>query len=132
MLAAERRDLLVARLRRDGKLVARDLAAELGLSESTRSAWLSAAAGWVVATASTVIPARLPASTRTSWSLTSPSCKRAVACISKNKPEEFIEDLILVQLARQLATVPGRVAATDQQAWSSAWLNTSGLVTQAA
>jgi len=33
MLAAERRDLLVARLRRDGKLVARDLAAELSLSE---------------------------------------------------------------------------------------------------
>jgi len=33
MLAAERRDLLVSRLRRDGKLVARDLAAELSLSE---------------------------------------------------------------------------------------------------
>src|SRR5882757_2617461 len=35
MLAAERRDLLVTRLRRDGKLVARDLAAELGLSEDS-------------------------------------------------------------------------------------------------
>jgi DeoR/GlpR family transcriptional regulator of sugar metabolism len=35
MLAAERRDLLVARLRRDGKLVARDLATELGLSEDS-------------------------------------------------------------------------------------------------
>jgi DeoR/GlpR family transcriptional regulator of sugar metabolism len=35
MLAAERRDMLVARLRRDGKLVARDLAAELGLSEDS-------------------------------------------------------------------------------------------------
>jgi DeoR/GlpR family transcriptional regulator of sugar metabolism len=35
MLAAERRDLLVARLHRDGKLVARDLAAELGLSEDS-------------------------------------------------------------------------------------------------
>ena len=34
-LAAERRDLLVARLRRDGKLVARDLAAELGVSEDS-------------------------------------------------------------------------------------------------
>lgn len=33
MLAAERRDLLVTRLHRDGKLVARDLAAELNLSE---------------------------------------------------------------------------------------------------
>ena len=35
ILAAERRDLLLARLRRDGKLVARDLAAELGLSEDS-------------------------------------------------------------------------------------------------
>jgi DeoR/GlpR family transcriptional regulator of sugar metabolism len=35
MLAAERRDLLVTRLRRDGKLVARDLAVELGLSEDS-------------------------------------------------------------------------------------------------
>jgi DeoR/GlpR family transcriptional regulator of sugar metabolism len=35
MLAAERRDLLVARMRRDGKLIARDLAAELGLSEDS-------------------------------------------------------------------------------------------------
>jgi DeoR/GlpR family transcriptional regulator of sugar metabolism len=35
MLAAERKDLLVARLRRDGKLIARDLAAELGLSEDS-------------------------------------------------------------------------------------------------
>ena len=35
MLAAERRDLLVARLRRDGKLIARDLAVELGLSEDS-------------------------------------------------------------------------------------------------
>ena len=33
MLAAERRDLLLSRLRRDGKLVARDLAAEFDLSE---------------------------------------------------------------------------------------------------
>src|SRR6201992_3262157 len=35
MLVAERRDLLVARLRREGKLVARDLAAELGVSEDS-------------------------------------------------------------------------------------------------
>ena len=35
VLAAERRDLLLARLRRDGKLVARDLAHELGLSEDS-------------------------------------------------------------------------------------------------
>ena len=35
MLAAERRDLLVTRLHRDGKLIARDLAVELGLSEDS-------------------------------------------------------------------------------------------------
>jgi DeoR/GlpR family transcriptional regulator of sugar metabolism len=35
MLAAERRDLYLARLKRDGKLVARDLAVELGLSEDS-------------------------------------------------------------------------------------------------
>ena len=35
MLAAERRDLLLARLRADGKIVAKDLAAELGLSEDS-------------------------------------------------------------------------------------------------
>jgi DeoR/GlpR family transcriptional regulator of sugar metabolism len=35
MLPAERRDLLLARLRRDGKLVARDLAIELGFSEDS-------------------------------------------------------------------------------------------------
>lgn len=35
MLVAERRELLLRRLERDGKLVARDLAAELGLSEDS-------------------------------------------------------------------------------------------------
>jgi len=35
MLAAERRDLLVTRLGQDGKLVARELAAELGVSEES-------------------------------------------------------------------------------------------------
>jgi len=35
MLAAERRDLLLTRLRTDGKVVAKDLAAELGLSEDS-------------------------------------------------------------------------------------------------
>jgi DeoR/GlpR family transcriptional regulator of sugar metabolism len=35
MLAAERQDFLLARLARDGKLVARDLAAELGISEDS-------------------------------------------------------------------------------------------------
>lgn len=35
MLAAARRDLLLERLRRDGRIVAKDLAAELGLSEDS-------------------------------------------------------------------------------------------------
>jgi len=35
MLAAERRDLLLTRLRADGRVVAKDLAAELGLSEDS-------------------------------------------------------------------------------------------------
>ena len=35
MLAAERQDFLLARLARDGKLVARDLATELGISEDS-------------------------------------------------------------------------------------------------
>jgi transposase len=35
LLAAERRELLLTRLRRDGKLVAKDLAAELGLSDDS-------------------------------------------------------------------------------------------------
>ena len=35
MLAAERKDLQVTRLRREGKLVARDLAAEFGVSEDS-------------------------------------------------------------------------------------------------
>jgi DeoR/GlpR family transcriptional regulator of sugar metabolism len=35
MLAAQRRDLLVERLRTDGRLVAKDLAAELGVSEDS-------------------------------------------------------------------------------------------------
>src|SRR5690606_21189897 len=35
VLAAERRDFLVAKLARDGKLVAKELAAELGISEDS-------------------------------------------------------------------------------------------------
>ena len=47
MLAAERRDLLVTRLRRDGKLVARDLAQELGLSEDSVRRDLRAQVSWL-------------------------------------------------------------------------------------
>ena len=35
MLAAQRRDLLLDRLRTDGRIVAKDLAAEVGISEDT-------------------------------------------------------------------------------------------------
>ncbi|MQA07214.1 MAG: DeoR family transcriptional regulator [Pseudonocardiaceae bacterium] len=35
MLVAQRRDMLLARLRRDGRIVARDISAEFGLSEDT-------------------------------------------------------------------------------------------------
>jgi DeoR/GlpR family transcriptional regulator of sugar metabolism len=35
MLAAQRRDLLLDRLRRDGRIIAKDLAAELGMSEDS-------------------------------------------------------------------------------------------------
>src|SRR5689334_24226911 len=35
MLAAQRRDLLLERLRTDGRIVAKDLAAEVGISEDT-------------------------------------------------------------------------------------------------
>jgi len=35
MLAAQRRDLLLDRLRAEGRLIAKDLAAELGLSEDS-------------------------------------------------------------------------------------------------
>ena len=35
MLVAERRDLLLARLREEGKVLAKDLAAELGVSEDS-------------------------------------------------------------------------------------------------
>src|SRR3954453_5393924 len=35
MLPAQRRDLLVSRLERDGRLVAKDVAAELGVSEDS-------------------------------------------------------------------------------------------------
>ena len=36
MLTAQRRDLLLERLRRDGRLVAREIAGELGVTEDMR------------------------------------------------------------------------------------------------
>ncbi|HEX4725486.1 MAG TPA: DeoR/GlpR family DNA-binding transcription regulator [Pseudonocardiaceae bacterium] len=81
MLAAERRDLLLDRLRRDGKLVAKDLAAELGLSEDSvrRDLRELAAAGLcqrVYGGALPVSPALADYATRTG---VEPASKRRVA-----------------------------------------------------
>ena len=46
MLVAERRDLLVARLRREGKLVARDLAAEFAVRGSMQQFAMRAYTIW--------------------------------------------------------------------------------------
>ena len=82
MLAAERRDLLVARLRRDGKLVAKDLAQELGLSEDSLRRDLRdlAAAGLCQRVYGGALPAS-PAISRTQArrSALAPESKRRVA-----------------------------------------------------
>lgn len=81
MLAAERRDLLVARLRRDGKLVARDLAAELGLSEDSvrRDLRELAAAGLCQRVYGGALPASPALGTVRARSVISPESKRRVA-----------------------------------------------------
>ncbi|GAB1514744.1 DeoR/GlpR family DNA-binding transcription regulator [Actinophytocola sp. KF-1] len=76
MLAAERRDLLLARLRTDGKVIAKELAAELGLSEDSvrRDLRELAAAGLcqrVYGGALPVSPAVADYATRTAVSLDS-------------------------------------------------------------
>jgi DeoR/GlpR family transcriptional regulator of sugar metabolism len=76
MLAAERRDLLLTRLRTDGKVVAKDLAAELGISEDSvrRDLRELAAAGLcqrVYGGALPVSPATADYATRTAVSLDS-------------------------------------------------------------
>jgi DeoR/GlpR family transcriptional regulator of sugar metabolism/transposase len=81
MLAAERRDLLISRLRRDGKLIARDLAVELGLSEDSvrRDLRELAAAGLcqrVYGGALPISPALGPQAARTEIA---PDSKRRVA-----------------------------------------------------
>jgi DeoR/GlpR family transcriptional regulator of sugar metabolism len=81
MLAAERRDLLVARLRRDGKLVARDLAAELGLSEDSvrRDLRELAAAGLCQRVYGGALPASPALGTTRARSGIAPESKRRVA-----------------------------------------------------
>jgi DeoR/GlpR family transcriptional regulator of sugar metabolism len=81
MLAAERRDLLVTRLRRDGKLVARDLAAELSLSEDVvrRDLRDLAAAGLCLRVYGGALPASpLSGSTHARRSELAPESKRRV------------------------------------------------------
>jgi DeoR/GlpR family transcriptional regulator of sugar metabolism len=82
MLAAERRDFLMARLRRDGKLVARDLATELGVSEHSvrRDLRDLAAAGLCQRVYGGALPASpLLGTTHASRSVIAPESKRRVA-----------------------------------------------------
>ena len=68
MLAAERRDFLLTRLRADGSLVAKDLAAELGISEDSirRDLRDLAAAGLCQRVYGGAVPASPP------WPITAP------------------------------------------------------------
>jgi DeoR/GlpR family transcriptional regulator of sugar metabolism/transposase len=81
VLAAERKDLLLARLRRDGKLVARDLAAELGLSEDSvrRDLREIAAAGLCQRVYGGALPASPALGTMASRYEIAPDSKRRVA-----------------------------------------------------
>jgi DeoR/GlpR family transcriptional regulator of sugar metabolism len=80
VLAAERKDLLLARLRRDGKLVARDLAAELGLSEDSvrRDLRELAAAGLCQRVYGGALPVSPALGTEASRSAIAPDSKRLV------------------------------------------------------
>lgn len=81
MLTAERRDLLVERLRRDGKLIARDLAAEFGLSEDSvrRDLRELAAAGLCQRVYGGALPISPALGTQASRSEIAPDSKRRVA-----------------------------------------------------
>jgi DeoR/GlpR family transcriptional regulator of sugar metabolism len=81
MLAAERRELLLARLRRDGKLVARDLAHELGLSEDSlrRDLRELAAAGLCQRVYGGALPVSPALGSQASRSAIAPDSKRRVA-----------------------------------------------------
>jgi DeoR/GlpR family transcriptional regulator of sugar metabolism len=80
MLAAERRDMLVTRLRRDGKLVARDLAQELGLSDDSvrRDLRELAAAGLCQRVHGGALPASPALNTHARRSGIAPESKRRV------------------------------------------------------
>jgi DeoR/GlpR family transcriptional regulator of sugar metabolism len=80
MLAAERRDLMLARLRRDGKLIAKDLAAELDMSEDSVRRHLRelAAAGYCQRVYGGALPASPAAGTIASRTGIAPESKKRV------------------------------------------------------
>jgi DeoR/GlpR family transcriptional regulator of sugar metabolism/transposase len=81
ILAAERREVLLTRLHRDGKLIARDLAAELGLSEDSvrRDLRELAAAGLCQRVYGGALPISPALGTQASRSGIAPDSKRRVA-----------------------------------------------------
>ena len=80
MLAAERRDLLMERLRRDGKLVAKDLATELGVSEDNIRRHLRelAAAGYCQRVYGGALPASPASGTLAARTSIAPESKKRV------------------------------------------------------
>ncbi len=81
MLPAERRDLLLARLRADGKLVAKDIAAELGLAEDNirRDLRDLAAAGLCQRVYGGALPAAPAAADYATRTAVAPESKRRIA-----------------------------------------------------
>jgi len=81
MFAAARRDLLLTRLRRDGRLVAKDIAAELGLSEDSirRDLRELDAAGLAVRVYGGALPASPAVADYASRTSVAPDSKRRVA-----------------------------------------------------
>ncbi|MFS0734725.1 DeoR/GlpR family DNA-binding transcription regulator [Microbacterium sp. 1P10UB] len=81
MLAAARRDLLLERLRRDGRLVAKDLARELGLSEDSirRDLRELDAAGLAVRVYGGALPASPAVADLAARAVVAPDSKRRVA-----------------------------------------------------
>src|SRR3712207_6215006 len=81
MLPAERRDLLLARLRTDGKVVAKDIAAELGVAEDNirRDLRDLAAAGLCQRVYGGALPAAPAAADYATRPSVSPASKRRVA-----------------------------------------------------
>jgi len=84
MLAAARKDLLVERLRRDGRIVAKEIAAELGLSEDTvrRDLRELDAAGLAVRVYGGALPASPAVVNYAARNDVAPGSKRRVAAVA--------------------------------------------------